>query len=100
MNPAVGTDPTNLVAIQQSLSAVSITVTWDLPSSPTPTGSAFLVLYETAESNNSISVDFCTECETVITGVMAGTTYSISVVTLSEHLPSNVVGPVNVTLGN
>ena len=96
---AVGTDPTNLEAIQQDLSATSIVITWDLPSSPTPTETGFLVIYETAESSSSVQVDSCTECETTISGLTRGTTYSISVVTLSEHLPSNVVGPVTVTLG-
>lgn len=95
----MGTDPTNLVAIQQDLSAMSINVTWSLPSSPTPTGIGFLVFYQTAESSNSINVELCTECEIIISELMRGSTYSISVVTLSDHLPSNLVGPANVTLG-
>ena len=97
--PPVGTDPTNLVAIQQDRSAMSITVTWELPTSPTPAGSGFVVIYETAESTNSINIDFCTECGTNISGLMTGSTYSISVITVSAHLPSNRVGPVVVTLG-
>ena len=98
---SVGTDPTNLVAIQQDESATSISVTWELPTSPTPTASGFVVIYETNGSYNNISVDFCTECGTKlnISGLMTGSTYNISVITVSAHLPSNVAGPVVVTLG-
>ena len=95
----VGTDPTNLVAIQQDESATSISVTWELPTSPTPTASGFVVIYETNGSYNNISVDFCTECGTIISGLMTGSTYNIFVITVSAHLPSNVTGPVAVTLG-
>ena len=95
----VGTDPTNLVGIQQDESATSISVTWELPTLPTPTASGFVVIYETNGSCNNISVDFCTECGTNISGLMTGSTYTISVITVSAHLPSKVTGPVVVTLG-
>ena len=96
---SVGTDPINLVAIQQDEGATSISVTWELPTSPTPTANGFVVIYETNGSSNNISINFCTECGTSITGLMTGSTYNISVITESSHLPSNVTGPVAVTLG-
>lgn len=94
----VGTEATNVVALQEDHSAMSIRVMWDLPSSPPPVGSGFVVLYETRDSSNSVSVDFCTECDATLPELMNGATYSIYVITESAHLPSRV-GPVNVTLG-
>ena len=89
----------NLTAVQKDLSGTSIVITWGLPSSPTPTGIGFTVIYDTAGATNTFSTGFCTECETNLTGLMTGSTYSISIITESLHLPSSAVGPVNVTLG-
>lgn len=95
----MGTDPTNLTAIQQDLSGTSILVNWQLPSLPEPTGNGFAIIYETTVSSDSISVDFCNDCEVLIPDLMVGSVYNISVVTESEHLPSNIEGPVSVVLG-
>ena len=37
--------------------------------------------------------------EFILTGLHHGMTYNISLVALSVHLPSPVVGPIQVTLG-
>lgn len=96
---AVGTDPVNVVVIQEDLNATSIRVMWNLPSSPTPIGNGFVVLYETNESSDSVNVDFCTECEITLSELMTGATYSVYVITQSAHIPSHIIGPTNVTLG-
>ena len=96
---AVATDPVNVVAIQEDLSATSIRVMWSLPSVPTPVGNGFVVFSETDEFSNTVNVDYCTECNVTLSELMTGATYSVYVITQSAHIPSNIIGPVNVTLG-
>lgn len=96
---SVGTEVTNLTAVQEDISGTGIRITWDLPSSPPPTASGFTLIYETSESNSTFSIGFCTECGHTLEGLTTGSTYSISIITESAHLPSGLVGPVNVTLG-
>ena len=95
----MGTEATNLTAVQQDISGTSIEITWGLPSSPTPTVSGFTVIYDTSESSGSLSVAACTECEATLPGLTTGLTYRILIITESAHPPSTIVGSVNVTLG-
>ena len=93
----MGTEAINLTAVQEDISGTSIIITWDLPSSPAPTASGFTVMYETSESSETCTG--LTERSLTRQGLMTGSTYSISIITQSTHLPSGLVGPVNVTLG-
>ena len=94
---AVGTEATNLTSVQEDISGTSIIITWDLPSFPTVSG--FTLIYETSNSSNTFSTGLTQRSLTLTQGLTTGSTYSISIITESTHLPSGVVGPVNVTLG-
>jgi hypothetical protein len=93
----VATGATNLRVVQTDNSGTSIIITWSLPSLPTPTASGFAVLYETSDTRNSVSVDLCTECELIVSGLIRGSNYSVWVITESAQLPSDLIGPVNIT---
>ena len=93
----MATVATNLMVEQTDNSGTSIIITWSLPSLPTPTASGFTVLYETSDTRTSVSVDLCTECELNVSGLIRGSNYSVWVITESAQLPSDVIGPVNIT---
>lgn len=88
----------NLLVLQADLTATSIRVMWDPPSAPA-IANGFQVIYETTGESGSVDVPLCTECVTVLSGLRRSATYNVSVVTLSDHLPSSPVGPVTVNLG-
>ena len=86
----VSRKPTSLTAvISESNSAhVNITVSWKSPGDPV-TG---YVIYYQSKGGPVIS-DRVSGGETALDGLQRGTTYNISIVALSPHLPSPVVGP-------
>ena len=84
----MATAPSNLAALQVDLTATSIRVTWDAPSTPA-IANRFQVIYETIGESGSVEVSNCTECVTVLSDLRRSATYNISVVTLSDHLPSS-----------
>ena len=99
----VGTAVTNLAVVQNDDSGTSARVSWGLPASFSASG--FTVLYQTSGSSKRVSIDcsecseHCTDCSVTLSRLVRGLTYNISVVTESEQLPSGLVGPVNIILG-
>ena len=88
--PPVAGEPTNLAAVQQS--DTSIEVSWDSPGSPA-TG---YVLYCQPEGGTVSSVNISgrvTESH-LLENLQSRVTYNISIVAVSGHLPSAVVGPI------
>ena len=93
--------PTSLNAIISSSNNthVSVTVSWESPADTVTTG--YVIYYQPKTGGPVIS-----ECVTgghrenhSLTGLQRGHTYNISIVALSQHLPSPLVGPVNVSTG-
>ena len=88
--------PTGLTAEQLPREPGSFRVSWTLPAtSANLTG--YRICYSGAGDSGSINVG-ASVTEVIIDNRMAGVTYSITMVALSPHLPSPVVGPTNVTL--
>ena len=89
--------PTNLIVEQLPQEPGSFRVSWTPPaSSANLTG--YRIYYSGADDSGSMVVDASTT-NIIIGSRKPGVTYSITMVTLSPHLPSSVVGPVTVTLG-
>ena len=87
--------PTNLLAVQAS--PTSITVSWTAPiSGPTVTG--YQINYQSEGEEGSVNVG-ASEATVTLDGRSHGLTYNITIVALSQQLPSPLVGPVTVTLG-
>ena len=88
-------EPRRLTAVHQSSAThASIAVTWESPGSP---ATGYVIYYQPkrgAVSNIMVSGG---ETEShLLDGLQRGVTYTISIVALSPHLPSVLVGPVTV----
>ena len=91
--PPVAGEPTNLAAVQQS--DTSIEVSWESPGTPA-TG---YVTYYQPEGGAVSSVAIPGRIEShLLEGLESGGTYNISIVAVSDHLPSAVVGPVTASM--
>ena len=93
--PTAAGSPTNLNVVQVNLT--SFRVSWTPPAIVT----GYQVYWSGgggADSGN-MSVGAEDRAVTIITGRTPGLTYNITIVALSDHLPSPIVGAVMVTLG-
>ena len=104
---AAADSPTNLTAEQLPQEPGSFRVSWNPPASLTNL-TGYRIYYSGADdsgaddsgSDDSGSMDVgASATEVTIDNRTAGVTYTITMVALSPHLPSPVVGPTNVTLG-
>ena len=86
--------PTNLNAVQ--VNVTSITVSWTSPA--TVTGYQVYWSGGGGSDSGNKSVE-AKDTAVTITGLTPGLTYNITLVALSDHLPSPIVGAVMVTLG-
>lgn len=84
--PVAG-EPTRLNAIQ--LSPTSILVTWEPPGSPVTGYEVYL-----EPDGHRVSVDGGDTDRQLVEDLRSGVEYRVSIVALSAHLPSTVVGPV------
>ena len=92
-------EPTNLAAVvsEPNCSTVNISVSWEPPVN-TPTG---YVIYYQQKGGEVMSekVDKSHADRHTLNDLQRGVTYNISIVALSHHLPSLLVGPVTVFQG-
>ena len=92
---AVAGEPTSLNAISQSNSThVNINVTWESPDMGGPV-TGYVIYYQ--PEGGAVSSDMVSGGETethLMDGLQSRVTYNISIVALSLHLPSLLVGPV------
>jgi len=89
--------PTGLTAEQLPQEPGSFRVSWTPPaSSANLTG--YCIYYSGANDSGSTDVG-ASATDITIDNRTAGVTYTITMVALSPHLPSPVIGPVSVTLG-
>ena len=87
--------PTNLLAMQAS--STSIRISWTAPTSgATVTG--YQINYQSEREEGSVNVG-ASEATVTLDGRSRGLTYNISILALSQQLPSPLAGPVTVTLG-
>ena len=94
---AAADSPTGLTAERLPQEPGSFRVSWTPPASlANLTG--YHIYYSGAGDSGSVDVGASTT-EVTIDNRTAGVTYTITMVALSPHLPSPVVGPVTVTLG-
>ena len=93
-HPPVAGEPTNLAAVQQS--DTSIEVSWDSPGSPA-TG---YVLYYQPEGGavSSVIISGRDTESYLLENLQSGVACNISIVAVSGHLPSAVVGPVTASM--
>ena len=78
---------------------VNITVSWESPADTVTTGYVIYYQPKTGGPVISESVTGGHRDSHSLTGLQRGHTYNISIVALSQHLPSPLVGPVNVAAG-
>ena len=83
------------MAVQLSITAVQ--VSWSAPASGATVTGYVIYSVTTGGSEQSVTVG-AAATEYILTGLMNGRTYSISIVALSAQLPSILSGPVAVTL--
>ena len=86
--PPVASAPTNLMAVQEGLT--SIRVSW---SPPTPLGdtTGYRIYYSDSDSSDSVDVSGGSTDNYLLTGLLMESTYTISIVATSQHLPSDTV---------
>ena len=89
--------PSNIDVVQVDLTATSIRVKWRHASSST--ANEFQVIYNTEGESRTLTVPYCAMCEIILSGLIKSASYNISIVALSDHLPSTVLGPASVDLG-
>ena len=94
---AAADHPTGLAAEQLPQEPGSFRVSWTPPASLTNL-TGYRIYYSGADDSGSMDVG-ASATEVTIDNRIAGVTYSITMVALSPHLPSPVVGPVTITLG-
>ena len=93
-SPTAAGSPTNLNAVQVNLTSFS--VSWTQPGTVT----GYQVYWSGSGGVDSGNMSAVAEDRAVtITARTPGLTYNITIVALSDHLPSPVVGAVMVTLG-
>ncbi len=95
--PAAG-PPTDFSAVQVD-GTTSVMVSWTAPTSgDTPTG--YRIYYQEAGDSTVIPIDAGpTATGHLLEDLSAGTTYTIRMLTRSQHLPSSVTDPEMVTIG-
>ena len=83
--------PTNLTAVQEGLT--SIRVSW---SPPTPLGNTtgYRISYNNSDSSDSVDVSGGSTDNYLLTGLVMGATYTISIEATSQHIPSGRVETV------
>ena len=95
----VAGEPTNLLAVisGSTCTHVNMTVSWESPGGDV---SGYMIYYQT-EGGPAISdkVSGGERERHSLDGLQRGVTYNISILALSQHLPSPLVGPVSVNTG-
>ena len=85
--PPVASAPTNLMAVQEG--PTSIRVSW---SPPTPLGDTTgYRIYYSGGSSGSVDVSDGSTDNYLLTGLLNGKSYTISLVATSQHLPSMTI---------
>ena len=96
----VAREPTNLTAVisESNSTHVDITVSWESPGDPVTDG--YVINYQPKGGPVISDSVFGGETDThSLDGLQRGVTYYISLVALSPHLPSPLVGPITVIPG-
>ena len=91
--PSAASEPLGVTAIQET--PTTIRVSWTAPTSGAPP-SGYRVYYST-ESEDQFSHEVMIGAsgrEYLLTGLQSDLVYRISIMALSEHLPSPVIGPI------
>ena len=93
----VAGEPTRLTATvsQANMTHVNITVSWEAKRG---NATGYVIYYSRNGENSSEMVSGGEKREHSLIGLQRGVTYSISMLALSSHLPSLLVGPVTVVL--
>jgi len=94
---AAADHPTGLTVEQLSQEPGSFRVSWTPPASSANL-TVYRIYYSGADDSGSMDVG-ASATNITIDNRTAGVIYTITMVALSPHLPSPVVGPVNVSLG-
>ena len=99
LDSLVAEEPTSLSISSQSNSThVNVTVNWELPenwNSPGKRVTSYVIYYQAKGGEaSSVQVSGGKTKRYSLNGLQRGVTYNISIVALSRHLPSPLVGPV------
>ena len=97
----VAGEPSKLTGVISSSNNtyVNVTVSWESPADTVTTGYVIYYQPKTGGPVISESVTGGHRESHSLTGLQRGHTYNISIVALSQHLPSPLVGPVSVSTG-
>ena len=104
LDSLVAEEPTSLSISSQSNSTdVNITVTWELPdhwNSPGKRVTSYVIYFQAkGGAVSSVMLSGGGTERYLLNGLQRGVTYNISIVALSRHLPSPLVGPVTLNPG-
>ena len=92
---SVAPSPPSGVSVSQN-GLNSLLVSW---TSGEPAVTGYIISYQTLDGGHSGSVTNETATSTIITGLMTGATYSISIVATSSTLPSTETTAPDITIG-
>ena len=94
---AAPSPPSNVIVSQNGLE--SLLVLWTHGESIV---TGYIISYQQQDGvhSDSVNVNETTVTSTIITGLMIGVTYSISIVATTSTLPSNVTTAPDITIGN
>ena len=94
---SVSAAPSPLSGVSVSQNGLnSLLVSW---TSGEPAVTGYIISYQTLDGGHSGSVTNETATSTIITGLMTGATYSISIVATSNTLPSTETTAPDITIG-
>ena len=85
--------PTNTSVVQAGLT--NFTVSW---TPPTPTPEGYVIFFQGGDDEDSVTVEDGSTTTVNIDGRVNGRQYSVTMVALSQHLPSTVTSPEMVML--
>ena len=94
---AAADSPTDLTVERLPQEPGSFRVSWT-PPDPSANLTGYRIYYSGADDSGSVDVD-ASATEVTIDNHTAGMTYTITMMALSPHLPSPVVGPVYIIPG-
>ena len=92
---AVGSPPTDVTAVQDG--PTSITLTWT-PPSPLGDTTGYKISFTGGGNSDSVDVSGANTNSHTLTGLQSGQTYILSVIGTSQHLFSDTTTTVEVTL--
>ena len=96
--PTIASPPTNLMVTQRGVT--SVIVTWT-PPSPAGDTTGYSIFYSSRQLTETVDVSGASAREVMLRNLIEGGKYFISLLAISQHLPSEIVTEtLQLVLGN